>query len=308
MQASVVGAGVSGLTTAIALQRAGWDVQVVSDTPPLDTTSVIAAAVWTIADVEPLERTRPWALRSREVFAELSEDPATGVVALRQREIERADPGPSWWEGTPFVRRLAAGELPEGYEAGWDIEGFMVEPPLYLPWLEATFANSGGSIEYRRVDDLAELPGLVVNCTGLGAAELVGDDSVYPIRGQVVATSRRERIGAISDESDHARIAYVYPRSSEMILGGTRQVGRSDLEPDPIESDRIVGDCVRLEPRLAGAEVLAVRVGLRPGRPEVRLEQEETTGRSVIHNYGHGGCGYILSWGCAEEVVALAGG
>ena len=49
------------------------------------------------------------------------------------------------------------------------------------------------------------------------------------------------------------------------------------------------------------AEVVAHRVGLRPARPSVRLEAE---GR-VVHNYGHGGAGVTLSWGCAEEVRDL---
>jgi len=38
--------------------------------------------------------------------------------------------------------------------------------------------------------------------------------------------------------------------------------------------------------------------------PPVRLEVEEVGGRRVIHNYGHGGAGVTLSWGCAEEVTA----
>jgi D-amino-acid oxidase len=42
----------------------------------------------------------------------------------------------------------------------------------------------------------------------------------------------------------------------------------------------------------------------------VRLEAEERPGGRVVwHNYGHGGAGVTLSWGCAEELTAavLAG-
>jgi D-amino-acid oxidase len=50
-------------------------------------------------------------------------------------------------------------------------------------------------------------------------------------------------------------------------------------------------------------------VGLRPGRSTVRLEEAEplSSGARVVHNYGHGGAGVTLSWGCAREVVTLVG-
>lgn len=51
---------------------------------------------------------------------------------------------------------------------------------------------------------------------------------------------------------------------------------------------------------------MADAVGLRPGRREVRLEAEEMEGGTVIHDYGHGGAGITLSWGCAAEVGRLA--
>jgi D-amino-acid oxidase len=54
--------------------------------------------------------------------------------------------------------------------------------------------------------------------------------------------------------------------------------------------------------------VLAERVGLRPFRRSgVRLERDQLRdGRTVIHNYGHGGAGFTLSWGCAREVLDIA--
>lgn len=60
-----------------------------------------------------------------------------------------------------------------------------------------------------------------------------------------------------------------------------------------------------LVPQLEGAEVLDVLVGLRPGRATVRLEAEPCGAALVIHNYGHGGGGFTLSWGCAEDVLRL---
>jgi D-amino-acid oxidase len=42
---------------------------------------------------------------------------------------------------------------------------------------------------------------------------------------------------------------------------------------------------------------------LRPGRPSVRLEAEWIGDSLVVHNYGHGGAGVTLSWGCADAVV-----
>jgi D-amino-acid oxidase len=78
------------------------------------------------------------------------------------------------------------------------------------------------------------------------------------------------------------------------------------MEPDPATASEILERCTEMEPMLKGAEVLEHRVGLRPGRPEVRLEMEVLqNGLSCVHDYGHGGSGITLSWGCAEETVTL---
>ena len=78
------------------------------------------------------------------------------------------------------------------------------------------------------------------------------------------------------------------------------------MEEDQDLTQRILDWAGEMEPRLKGVEVLSVRVGLRPLRPTVRLEREVLAdGSPVIHNYGHGGAGYTLSWGCAQDVLKL---
>jgi D-amino-acid oxidase len=50
-----------------------------------------------------------------------------------------------------------------------------------------------------------------------------------------------------------------------------------------------------------------ITVCTRPFRPAgPRLEAEAMGGKMIVHNYGHGGSGWSLSWGCAMEASALA--
>jgi glycine/D-amino acid oxidase-like deaminating enzyme len=45
---------------------------------------------------------------------------------------------------------------------------------------------------------------------------------------------------------------------------------------------------------------------LRPYRDRTfRLEPETVGDKFVVHNYGHGGAGITLSWGCAQEIVDI---
>ena len=308
MHAIVVGAGVSGLTTASALVEAGWSVDIVARHRHPDTVSVVAAAIWTTTNAEPQVLVRQWALATRERFAQIATDPSSGIAPLVQREFERVDPGPSWWESTPYVRRLDGQELPKEFAAGIEIDGFIIEPPTYLDWLTNRLIERGVTIAAAAVDVLDDLEAdVIVNCAGLAARELIGDDTMFPIRGQVVAVANRGITEGVSDESDTDRISYVYPRSREVILGGARQIGNEATSPDDDLTARILSDAAQLDPLVAGAEVLDVRVGLRPGRPQVRVEASLLRdGRTVVHNYGHSGAGFLLSWGCALDVVDLA--
>lgn len=173
--------------------------------------------------------------------------------------------------------------------------------------MTSRLVDQGVTITTNAVTSLEDLEAdVIVNCAGLAARDLVGDDTMFPIRGQVVAVANPGINEGVSDESDADRVAYVYPRSREVILGGARQIGNELMVPDGDLTARILSDGARLDPRVSDVEVLDVRVGLRPGRPEVRVEAGVLgDGRPVVHNYGHSGAGFLLSWGCALDVVDL---
>jgi D-amino-acid oxidase len=185
----------------------------------------------------------------------------------------------------------------------------VIEMPTYLKYLMRRFEALGGRIEQRSwgsIDAALAEAAIVINCAGLGARELVGDRSMLPIRGQVVRVAQVGLERFVLDDYGPGGVTYIVPRSEDIILGGTAQEGDESLAPDSATASAILERCIALEPALGHAAVLEHRVGLRPGRPTIRLEAERLPGGArVIHNYGHGGAGVTLSWGCADQVVRL---
>jgi D-amino-acid oxidase len=305
----LVGCGVIGLTAAVRMREAGLDVRIVTAALPLETTSSVAAALWYPYKAYPEDRVLAWGGRTFEVFEELSRVPESGVRMREGVELWRESvPDPWWASAVPGVRRCTEDELPPGYSDGHTLVAPVVEMPIYLRYLLDRFIGFGGHVEHRAVTSLEEAGEgrVVVNCAGLGARELVGDTSMEPIRGQIVRVRNPGLERFMLDEENPEGITYVIPRSEDCILGGTAEEGEWDTEPDPKVAADILRRCAALEPRLAGAEVLEHKAGLRPGRPEIRLEREDVAhGPPRIHNYGHGGSGVTLSWGCAEETLRL---
>jgi D-amino-acid oxidase len=216
---------------------------------------------------------------------------------------------PEWASHIPDFRVAEAAEIPDG-RVGWAFTVPVADTGVYLRWLAARFEGNGGVMEMRRIASLSEAAAeapLVVNCAGLGARELVGDAEMRPIRGQVMRVENPGLIRFWLDEYHPDGMLYIIPRRGDCILGGTAEVGEEDTTPDPDVAEAIRWRCAELEPDLADARLLEHRVGLRPWRPEIRLEAEPLPGgATVIHDYGHGGAGVTLSWGCADTVVELA--
>ncbi|HEV7591159.1 MAG TPA: FAD-dependent oxidoreductase [Longimicrobium sp.] len=312
-EAVVIGAGVAGLTSALRLVDGGWRVRVWAAEPPERTTSAVAAAIWYPYRVGPVDRVEAWGRRSFAVFSELADDPETGVRMAPGTELLEVGGEPSkvpgWAAHIADFRVANADEVPPG-RVGWTFTVPVIDTSVYLRWLSGRLHRRGVSIEIWRVGSLAEAAEaapLVVNCSGLGARELAGDAALRPVRGQVVRVENPGLTRFWLDDCNPGGLTYIVPRRGDCILGGTDDEGEEDASPDAATGEAILRRCVELEPALAGARVLEHRVGLRPWRPEIRLEAETLPGGArVIHNYGHGGAGVTLSWGCAERVVELA--
>jgi D-amino-acid oxidase len=307
----VIGAGVSGLTCALELRERGHDVEIWARARSPDTTSDVAAATWYPLRRDRQDRTDRWLRVSYDRFTKLAEYGDTGVVLRGGIELFRMPPDDAWWRDIlPGFRHARPDELPEGFVDGFVASRIpVIEMPIYLGWLQERLIRLDVHIRERSIASFDEAfadRDVVVNCSGLGARELAGDDSMVPVRGQVVRVAQFGLDRYILDEQAPDGIAYVYPRSRDIVLGGTRQADNESCELDPEITRAIVARCAVLEPRVAQAPIVSEAVGVRPGRPGVRLEAEsKPDGKLLVHDYGHGGNGVSLSWGCAVEVADL---
>ncbi|OAH12529.1 FAD-dependent oxidoreductase [Streptomyces jeddahensis] len=311
----VVGSGVIGLTTAVVLAEQGRRVRVWTREPAGRTTSAVAGALWWPYRIEPEAQVGDWSLRTLRVYEELAE--RSGETGVRMVEGVHADTRldglGDWAARVPGLRVAGAGEA--GAFAG---EGLwarlpLIDMPTHLGWLGERLSAAGGVIEERTVGHLSEATDqapVVVNCAGLGARELAGDPAVRPVRGQLVVV---ENPGVTTwftaaDPASHAT-TYFFPQPYGLVLGGTADDDDWSLEPDPTVAEEIVKRCAQVRPEIAGARVLEHRVGLRPARDAVRLEREILPrGGVLVHNYGHGGAGVTVAWGCAQGAARLVGG
>jgi D-amino-acid oxidase len=316
----VIGAGVCGLSVALVLLDAGLDVAVYAADPPHLSTSAAAGALWGAHLVGADDRVPGWASQTLARFEELAANPATGVhlTSGLHASHDEASPEPDISSGLRDVTRADQASLPAGFLTGWRYRAPTVAMPDYLDFLVSEVVARGGTLTFGRplkslaqAEQLAAGP-VIVNCSGMGARELADDDALIPVRGQVAVVANPGLteffVGEGHEQPD--QITYIFPHGPTVVLGGTEQSGNAARQADPATASQILGACASIVPALADAPVLTHRVGLRPVRPFVRLETEKRPGgRPVVHNYGHGGAGVTLSWGCAqsvrEEVLAL---
>ena len=330
-RAAIIGAGVSGLTCGIVFAERGWDVTIFADETGQETTSGAAAAVWFPYDAEPADRVLPWSLITYERLRELARDSRSGVSMLEIWQFTRSGeiPIPDWAKklgahSIPVIpsvvegsrrdtsrshpRSILAGETKKPpFTAGYALTVPLIDTTIYLDYLVTRFGSAGGIIESAHINKADEIPrdfDVIGNCAGIGARELVHDPQLEPHRGQVAIVPKLDLAQAIV--CDDTPLMYAIPRAHDCVFGGTNSISEK-RKPSSADTTAIVSECSRVL-GIDPPPVIAVKVGLRPFRKSgVRLEREGLpNGRIIIHNYGHGGAGFTLSWACAEEAWAIA--
>jgi D-amino-acid oxidase len=289
-----------------------------------------------------LTRSKAWAQESYEIFSDLARDASTGVFMRRSnfyftseqtaRELHKMN------ELAPEVRGFVhdcglaeANGIAPGYGV---VDAYahiapMIDTDRYMCWLRREVEAMGVTITQRRIEGrladqeaalLAEFSAdAIVNATGLGAAVTHGRPT-YPLRGALVrAINDGSRIPKVDEAhcvprregSTTQDMVFIVPRGENMlVIGGLTEEDEWSLDIG-LDNYQPVRDmyrrCLAFMPALERVELdpgEPVRVGLRPMRNgNVCLEQETAT--CIVHNYGHGGSGFSLSWGCAGEVAAI---
>jgi D-amino-acid oxidase len=278
-QAAVVGCGSVGLTCARQLQRRGFDVTIYAMAVPPYVTSNMSLAGFTPLSglIEPGRRTPEWDAQFRRA----------ADISYRQLQL-LAGPhyGVSWLDNYSLVNELrepqAATPERTNLSAGLNVEEevlgpgehpfptkyalvspqIRIEPSIYLDNLVRDFQLWGGRIVIRKFDTPRELAALrepiVVNCTGLGAKDLFGDEELVPLKGQLTVMPPQADVnyhtnGGVPPVPGASLGIHMMARSDGIILGGTSQRGVWTLEPDEAERKRVVDSHIAVFSAMKGA-------------------------------------------------------
>jgi D-amino-acid oxidase len=225
------------------------------------------------------------------------------LLKVLRKGVEEEEP--LWIDFMPrgCCRLLPPEEVAKGFEKIYEIAVPLIETPVFLPWLKDHLEKSGVSFIQKEINHLHEIKNdydIIINCTGLGAGKLCNDKTIIPVRGQVALLSAKEGLPIYLDNE---KPLYIVPRKDGIIIGGTYEenVNAEITESGTINS--ILKNAYAAMPALKKQKLIGSWAGIRPYRKEVRVELD-VEGK-IIHNYGHGGSGFTLAFGCAKTVLNL---
>ncbi|MFT5385225.1 MAG: D-amino-acid oxidase, partial [Saprospiraceae bacterium] len=185
---TVIGSGIIGLTTAIKLEREGYNVRIITRNLHFKTTSAVAAAIWMPFKAAPVELVNQWSLETYEVFRQQSLDPITGISMVDFIYLSQEDNVPEWEKAAPpgSLRKATKSELPPSYSFAYIAHVPLIETPIYLDFLFDEFRGEIVLDEILNFEEIERPDSWIINCTGLGSRVLAKDTLLYPIKGQIV--------------------------------------------------------------------------------------------------------------------------
>ncbi|VDO29646.1 unnamed protein product [Haemonchus placei] len=318
---AIVGEGVIGTSTALALKKLRPNVQITifHDRPFEKACSAMPAGLFrfdNLNDRADAKTTFDWYaelcrqkpgtvtgvklvsghIQSDDIEALKGQERAYGDIVynfryLTEREIESLFPDPSRY-AIHFTSYAAEGNQ-------------------YVPFLKKQLFSAGVVFVRRTINSIDELAeegfDFIVNCAGLNAGKLAGDDDgVYPIRG--VAFEVEAPWHKHFNYRDFS--TFTIPKNNCIIVGSVKQANRNDTEVTDEDRHEIWERYGKLHPAMKGAKILSEWCGLRPARASIRVEAREKTTKTgkkytLVHHYGHGGHGFTIGWGTACRAAAL---
>jgi len=308
---AIVGAGISGMSTAYLLGEKGHKITIFAKAFSPNITSNKAAAFWFPYHIRNDKRGINWCRETYDFYLEMAKRPETGISVQKLIKVLRKgveDEEPVWIDFMPegSMRIMEAHELANDVAIGYEVQVPLIETQLFLPFLQSTLTSGGVHFIEREIRNFGELTNdydCVINCSALGSRLLCKDNTIIPVRGQVGLLAPRNNMPIYLDNE---KPLYIVPRKDAIIVGGTYEEGIEKEDTEPATIERLLQNAYEAFTFLKEQNVLGSWAGLRPYRPEVRVEAE--AGTNIIHNYGHGGSGFTLAFGCAKEVTKIVDG
>ncbi len=253
---AVLGCGAVGLATARLLQETGRTVTIYAKDLPPNTTSNVAGGQWFPFLVSDSGRRTPEFMKQFVAASEFAYRRYQILVGSRYgvRWMRNYLLSNQAWPETgllgrqgplaamlPELRDLSPSEHPfSGFEHVRQFDGMLIEPPIYLAAMLDEVRAAGATVrvaEFRDRESLRALPErVIVNCTGLGARALFGDEELIPVKGQLTFLLPQPEVQYAAIPGD----LYMFPRSDGILLGGTHESGVWSLDPDPAARQRIL--------------------------------------------------------------------